>query len=310
MNKLKTILVSALVAVLPAISLSAQNQSDMCLNEYLVKNISDFQDDFGQHNSWFELFNTSYGTVNIGGCFLSNDPNKLTKYIIPKEDILTKIKPRQHVLFWADNNPDHGTFHVNFTLEESDTIYLVASDGRTVIDRIAIRKDLAENQSFGRKDDGIGSRNGDNEGWEVREYTTPSTNNTRGAEMSKSQKMKEVDPIGWIFTLTAMSTVFLALIILSLVFKLVGHIAINRLQKKSTAVTDTSDALPAVDVKQTSAETFAAISLALHLFREESEAHDDESLMLTISHTDRTYSPWSSKIYSLRQIPSIKKNQR
>ena len=72
----------------------------------------------------------------------------------------SKIKPRQHILFWADNNPYHGTFHINFTLEESDTIYFVASDGRTVIDKIAVPKNLGVDQSYGRIEDGIGSNDG------------------------------------------------------------------------------------------------------------------------------------------------------
>ena len=46
----------------------AQSQDAMRLNEYLVVNTDDFQDDFGQHNAWFELFNSSYGTVDIAGC--------------------------------------------------------------------------------------------------------------------------------------------------------------------------------------------------------------------------------------------------
>ena len=309
MNKLRFILASGLVATLSVFSLSAQSQSDMRLNELLIYNETNFEDDFGFHNGWFELFNTSYGTVDIGGCFLTNDPTNLKKYIIPKADVLTKIAPRQHVLFWADNNPYHGTFHINFTLEESDTIYFVASDGRTVIDKIAVPKDLGVDQSYGRIQDGIGSTNGDGEGWSIMPWTSPSTNNAGVDEESKSQIMKREDPHGWIITLTAMSVVFLALIILCFIFKFTGHLAVNKFQKKSTAATADSQGNVA-NVKDTSAETYAAIGLALHLFQEENEAHDNESLTITMSHTDRTYSPWSSKIYTLRQTPTLRKNQR
>ena len=129
MNKLKLIWILVSLTAISVLSANAQSQSDMRLNELLVTNTSDFQDDFGQHSAWFELFNVSYGTVDIGGCYLSNDANNLKKYIIPKGDVLTRIPPRQHILFWADNQPFRGTFHVNFTLAESDTIYFVASDG-------------------------------------------------------------------------------------------------------------------------------------------------------------------------------------
>ena len=77
----------------------------MRLNELLIHNETNFEDDFGFHNGWFELFNTSYGTVDIGGCFLTNDPNDLKKYIIPKGDVLTQIKPRQHTPLLGGQQP-------------------------------------------------------------------------------------------------------------------------------------------------------------------------------------------------------------
>lgn len=49
------------------------------------------------------------------------------------------------------------------------------------------------------------------------------------------------------------------------------------------------------------AETAAAIGLALNLYYK--EIHDYELAILTIQKVIRPYSPWSSKIYGLRQIP-------
>jgi len=47
-----------------------------------------------------------------------------------------------------------------------------------------------------------------------------------------------------------------------------------------------------------SGEEIAAISMALHLYME--EMHDEESGVLTIKQISRAYSPWSSKIYAVR----------
>lgn len=280
----------------------------MRINEYLVTNTSDFQDDFGQQNAWVELFNTSYGTVDIGGCYLSNDPANLKKYTIPRGDVLTKIKPRQHVLFWADNQPFRGTFHVNFTLAESDTIYFVSSDGRTVIDKIYVKKDLPDNVTYGRTNDGIGSVCGCGEGWQVMDRTSPSTNNSGVDAESKSDRMYRVDPYGWIMTITAMSVVFLALIILAIIFTGIAKVSVKRGQEKATkAAEDKGEAAPVAKAEDYSAEAFAAISVALHLFMEENEAHDEESFTITLQHETRKYSPWSSKIYGLRQTPQLKK---
>ena len=48
-------------------------------------------------------------------------------------------------------------------------------------------------------------------------------------------------------------------------------------------------------------ETIAAIALSIYMNR--TELHDFESSKLTIQRISRNYSPWSSKIYSLRRSP-------
>ena len=100
-------------------SLGAQAQlvTSMKINEVLVINEDNFVDDYGMRHPWIELFNNSAGTVDLGGCYLTNEKDNPTKYMIPKGDVLTKIPPYQHTLFWVDNQKDRGTFHLNFTLD-------------------------------------------------------------------------------------------------------------------------------------------------------------------------------------------------
>jgi len=46
------------------------------------------------------------------------------------------------------------------------------------------------------------------------------------------------------------------------------------------------------------ADMNAAIALAIYMYY--SELHDEESNVITISRVSRTYSPWSSKLYNMR----------
>ena len=48
----------------------------------------------------------------------------------------------------------------------------------------------------------------------------------------------------------------------------------------------------------------AAIAMALH--EAQGSDHDVEETILTISRVKRSYSPWSSKIYTLRENPHKK----
>ncbi len=306
MNRMKLTLV-LVGLVLSVCGLNAQNQSDMRLNEVLVTNTSDFQDDFGQHNAWIELFNVSYGTVNIGGCYITNDPQNLTKYSIPKGDALTKVKPRQHVLFWADGQQKRGTFHLNFTIKAGDEILFVSSDGKTILDKMIIPTNIRENTSFGRLDDGIGSTEWDSSNWIILPNTSPSTNNSTQDGETKAMKLEVQDPHGITITATSMLVVFSALLILFFIFSLVGTLAVKKIQRKSDKTVKSVDQ---VNMGEVTAESFAAISMALHLYVQENEAHDDESLVITLHHTDRNYSPWNSKIYGLRQTPEITPKKR
>ena len=291
--------------LLLAVGLYGQNPNELRLNELLIINTEDFQDDFGVHSAWFEIFNTGYGTVDIGGCYLSNDPDNLKKYTIPRGDVLTKIRPRQHILFWADSKPHRGSFHVNFTLEESEVLILTSGDGTTIIDQVTLPKDLEPNQSYGRAVDGEGTYgvDADNTGWEILPRTSPSTNNFSLDGKSRSDLMKETDPYGWIMALLAMSVVFLALVLLTFVFKGTGKIALNLTQRKADAYGKTKK----VSMAETSGEVFAAIATALHMYARENEVHDIETTILTIEQVRRNYSPWSSKGQSMRKTPSARK---
>jgi len=86
--------------------------------------------------------------------------------------------------------------------------------------------------------------------------------------------------------------VFVALIILVLLFDLIQYLVLNSSKKKMVKAGKKEEEI--VDV---SANEIAAISMALHLFM--NEMHDEESNVITIKRIERRYSPWNSKIYGL-----------
>ncbi|MDR3350819.1 MAG: lamin tail domain-containing protein [Prevotellaceae bacterium] len=305
---------------------AAQSQSDMRINEILVYNTDDYEDDYGHKHGWIELFNTSRGTVDIGGCYVSNDRNNLKKYRIPKGDVLTKIKPRQHIVLWADNMPLRGTFHVNFTLTETDALYLISSNGRDIIDslhfptgagpypvmdyiadnngnQVVIKGNIPsypiDNVSYGRLMDG--EQTGGDNGWAFLVKTTPSSNNVILDSEAAAQRFLTFDPYGVIMAITAMSVVFVALILLYVVFKNIGRASINSGRRKAEKAGVAPDVVAVA--QDAPGEVYAAVAAALYLYIQQEEAHDIENTILTINKVTRTYSPWSSKIYGLREIP-------
>ncbi len=271
----------------------AQRATSMRINEVLVVNEDNFVDDYGKRHAWIELYNTSAGTVNIQGCYLTNDKNNPKKYPIPKGDVLTLIPPRQHTLFWADGEPDRGTFHVNFTLDPSKENYIALydADGRTLIDEVTVPAMQTADISYGRVIDG-------QDEWAQMKKVTPSTNNLTLDSNAKIDNFKKNDALGVAMTITAMAVVFIGLFLLFVIFKQIGKLSISASKRN---VRKSGAATTAVDAGQESGEIFAAIATALYEMSDDN--HDIENTVLTIHKVARNYSPWSSKIYSLRQTP-------
>ena len=80
----KKIGVLLLFALLVSFGAKAQRATSMRINEVLVINEDNFVDDYGKRHAWIELFNNSAGSVNIAGCYLTNDKSNPKKYPIPK----------------------------------------------------------------------------------------------------------------------------------------------------------------------------------------------------------------------------------
>lgn len=292
----KKIGVLLLFVMLFSFGAKAQRATSMRINEVLVSNEDNFVDDYGKRHAWLELFNTSAGTVNIAGCFLTNDKNDPKKYPIPKGDVLTIIPPRQHTLFWADNEPNRGTFHVNFLLDPAKENYIALydADGKTLIDEIVIPAGQINDISYGRVIDG-------GEEWAQLKKVTPSTNNLTLDSNEKIENFKANDSLGIAMTITAMIVVFLGLILLYVVFKQVGKFAIAASKRNAMKASDGQSTKISENAGQESGEIFAAIASALYEMSDDN--HDIENTVITIRKVARTYSPWSSKIYGLREVP-------
>lgn len=110
----------------------------------------------------------------------------------------------------------------------------------------------------------------------------------------------QIDPLGIGMTVIGYVVVFVALLFLYLIFAnltKVLNLNVKRLLRREGKIAEIKED------QSMSGELNAAIAMALHLYY--SEIHDKEDTVLTINKVSRTYSPWSSKIYGLRQHPRL-----
>ena len=96
--------------------------------------------------------------------------------------------------------------------------------------------------------------------------------------------------------------VFLVLVLLIFIMKGMGWVFTRQKKaaKAATGVAVADDDHEAISDQ----EIAAAIITALKLYK--SNLHDQESEMITIHRIARAYSPWSSKIHGLTQLPERK----
>ena len=101
---------------LPNILQVQSSVNGLFINECMATNLVDKVDEFGEYDDWIELYNASLDTVCLKGLYLSDDYTDPFKYRI-SDSIL--IYPDSFVLFWADNQVQQGSQHLNFKLAAS-----------------------------------------------------------------------------------------------------------------------------------------------------------------------------------------------
>lgn len=300
---MKQLLSAVLVLFAGAIALSAQNVSDLIISEALAQpDSTSIMDDYGRHTGWVELYNKSTGTVNFGGCYLTDDRTNLRKSLIPKSDLRTKIGPRQVALIFCSGNGADGTFYADFTLAPGKTVYLVSNDGRTIIDSLVIPATLPKGLAAYKMADDIRQQNF--ELVDNPEIPSPRIINGNLNTATKGEQMKERDPHGWILTVVSISVVFSALAILWFMFWLLFDRRAKKLAKpapvkKGTESDEVAAAIALALDMEAGGDDYAAIAAAVHLYLSES-VHDIEPGIITIR---RTNTLWNNKELTFRQLP-------
>ncbi|MBR4037852.1 MAG: OadG family protein [Tidjanibacter sp.] len=301
MKKFLNIIALGIAMLVGANTLSAQGINNVKINEILVVNQNNYVDDYGNHESWIELMNTGYENVNIGGCYLGvvlKDGSEV-KYYIPSRDNRMKLSPLSYVVFFCEGTDTKGAFHTSFTLDNAEKIIFYNANGRDVIDEMVITAEArTPDVSYGR------STNAEGETViGVLSSTTPNASNENSITTPRHEVFRQRDKSGIVMTLTAMSVVFSALVLIFLVLKAFTFLMNNEGGKKKKAAA-TAAAPAAKKASMENEEVVAAIATALDLYRQ--DLHDREDMVITIQNVGRRYSPWSSKIHGLTALPNKK----
>lgn len=142
------------------------------INEFMASNAMTLEDpnEPGEFPDWIELYNRGSTPIDLGGMYLTDDLTDPTKFRI--SDSLT-IPAGGFALFYADNDPEQGPFHISFKLSNNgESIGLFDNDttGNQPIDTCTFISQAADASQHRYPDGG--------EIWMMFRLPTPNRTNT------------------------------------------------------------------------------------------------------------------------------------
>jgi len=148
------------------------------LNEFMAWN-STIADEYGEYDNWIEIYNPHSDSISLKNLMLTNDTRSSIRWVMP--DIY--LQAGEHIIFWADNQPEQGVFHTNFRLRNYGelAIGLYNHHGK-LIDHHYYNQQI-ENESEGRYPDAaIGQ-------WAGFPYPSPGANNILDVDLKINEFM-------------------------------------------------------------------------------------------------------------------------
>lgn len=146
------------LTALISIAVSSSAFAQLSVNEIMASNSITLADNEAEFDDWVEIYNAGEVSINLAGYYITDDPDNLTKWLIPNTNSAeTTIDANGYLILWLDGDADQGAHHSDFKLSAGGEHFgLIDSDGTTAIDSVSFGEQTTD-ISYGRKTDGTGS---------------------------------------------------------------------------------------------------------------------------------------------------------
>lgn len=146
------------------------------INEIMASNSTTIQDEQGNFDDWFEIYNANDVAINIAGLFVSDSLPVPTKWKIKETNAKqTRIPANGFGIIWADKDTLDGPNHVNFKLAAGGEEIILANIDSTIIDSY-VYSGINADRTVGRYADG-------SENWRTFNLPSPGESNRLDAPM-------------------------------------------------------------------------------------------------------------------------------
>jgi hypothetical protein len=150
---------------------SQESSLKLVINEIMALNKTAVTDEYNEFDDWVELYNAGTDTIDIGGFYISDDLNLLTKCRVPDDkSAQTTILPDSFLVIWFDGQTLQGPLHTCCKLTGSgEDVVITEDDGETIINHYTYGPQTTD-YSIGRSPDGSNH-------WELFDKPTPGASN-------------------------------------------------------------------------------------------------------------------------------------
>jgi len=132
------------------VAVPTATNTPVVINELMASNASTIQDPQGEFDDWIELHNVTDSDVDLGGRYLSDEPNNPRKWAFPAGTI---VPARGYLLVWADEDGlATPGLHASFKLSGSgESVFLCDTDANfnAVLDSVTFGPQTTD-ISYGR----------------------------------------------------------------------------------------------------------------------------------------------------------------
>lgn len=291
----------ALISLLFVLEAAAQSAGSFKISEVVVGNTNGLVDEYGNRPSWIEVANTSWGTVNLQNCYLTNNRKAVEDMpvrervklmsLISRGDSRTKLEAQERIVFFADGCTNLGTLHTNFKLVPGKENFIALFDGnaRTLLDSVTVSAEVPAGYSYAR----VLSESKDGYTWCITppgNVTPGSANNSGTGREDKVAEFKENDPYGFGMAILGMGIVFSCLISLYVFFHIFGYFfkKRNESRKEGNATAESGENGNVVSAESLREVYMAVIALGLNRAMGN---HDEESGIITIKSCRSNWNP-------------------
>lgn len=120
--------------------INGENSSSIIITEFLASNSSIFADGNGKYSDWIELYNPTSSSISLSGCYLTDEADKLTKWMFPSS---ASVPAKGFLVIFASGNATDATtpyidskgyIHTSFKLSaDGEDVILVDTNGSSII---------------------------------------------------------------------------------------------------------------------------------------------------------------------------------